>query len=107
MRIEIQTATTLVLKIGSSLLLSQTDEDTQGLNVEWLAAMASDIADARAKGQKIIVVTSGALALGCAKLNLQRQDLNVAQSQAASATGQIELVRGWQAALGANSADAI
>ncbi len=102
MRIEIQTATTLVLKIGSSLLLSQTDEDTQGLNVEWLAAMASDIADARAKGQKIIVVTSGALALGCAKLNLQRQDLNVAQSQAASATGQIELVRGWQAALGAH-----
>ena len=92
----------MVLKIGSSLLLSQTEDDTQGLNVEWLAAMASDIADARAKGQKIIVVTSGALALGCAKLGVQRQDLNIAQSQAASATGQIELVRGWQAALGAH-----
>jgi glutamate 5-kinase len=102
MRVEIQTATTLVLKIGSSLLLSQTEDDTYGLNVKWLAAMAGDIADARTKGQKVIVVTSGALALGCAKLGIQRQDLNVAQSQAASATGQIELVRGWQEALGAH-----
>ena len=101
MREEIQNATTLVLKIGSSLLLTQADADTktQGVDTQWLAAMASDIADARAKGQKIIVVTSGALALGCAKLGVDRQDLNLAQRQAASATGQIELVRGWQDAL--------
>ena len=103
MREEIQNASTLVLKIGSSLLLRQTDGDSQGLNVGWLAAMASDIAQARAKGQKIILVTSGALALGCAKLGVQRQDLNLAQSQAASATGQIELVRGWQSALDAQA----
>jgi glutamate 5-kinase len=103
MREEIQNASTLVLKIGSSLLLHQTDGDSQGLNVDWLAAMASDIAQARAKGQKIILVTSGALALGCAKLGVQRQDLNLAQSQAASATGQIELVRGWQSALDAQA----
>jgi len=103
MREEIQNASTLVLKIGSSLLLRQTDGDSQGLNVDWLAAMASDIAQARAKGQKIILVTSGALALGCAKLGVQRQDLNLAQSQAASATGQIELVRGWQSALDAQA----
>jgi glutamate 5-kinase len=103
MREEIQNASTLVLKIGSSLLLHQTDDDSQGLNVDWLAAMASDIGQARAKGQKIILVTSGALALGCAKLGVQRQDLNLAQSQAASATGQIELVRGWQSALDAQA----
>jgi glutamate 5-kinase len=103
MREEIQNASTLVLKIGSSLLLRQTDGDSQGLNVDWLAAMASDIAQARAKGQKIILITSGALALGCAKLGVQRQDLNLAQSQAASATGQIELVRGWQSALDAQA----
>ena len=103
MREEIQNASTLVLKIGSSLLLRQTDGGSQGLNVDWLAAMASDIAQARAKGQKIILVTSGALALGCAKLGVQRQDLNLAQSQAASATGQIELVRGWQSALDAQA----
>ena len=103
MREEIQNASTLVLKIGSSLLLRQTDGGSQGLNVDWLAAMASDIAQARTKGQKIILVTSGALALGCAKFGVQRQDLNLAQSQAASATGQIELVRGWQSALDAQA----
>ena len=86
----------LVVKIGSSLLVRDT-----ALDAKWLAALADDLAKAHAAGQEIIIVSSGAVSLGCAALNLQRDGLSLAESQAAAAAGQIELMRGWQNALAA------
>ena len=94
MRREILEADTLVIKIGSSLLL-----DAEALNRDWLAAMADDIAKLKGDGKKIIIVTSGAVSLGCAALGLHREGLTLPQSQAAAAAGQIALAQGWQAAL--------
>ncbi len=94
MRREIEQAETLVVKIGSSLLLTQ-----ERLNHAWLDAMAEDLAALAAQGKKPVVVTSGAVSLGCAALGLARDKLTLQQSQAAAAAGQIELARGWQAAL--------
>ena len=84
----------LVVKIGSSLLLQD-----DALNHAWLAAMAADFAKLNTSGKKLIVVSSGAVSLGCAALGLKRDQLTLEESQAAAATGQIELARGWQAAL--------
>ncbi len=94
MRREIEQADTLVVKIGSSLLLTQ-----ERLNHHWLDAMAADLAKLAATGKKLVIVTSGAVSLGCAALGLARDKLTLQQSQAAAAAGQIELARGWQAAL--------
>ena len=90
----INQAARLVIKIGSSLLLNN---DT--LNRDWLAAMAGDLAKLGKDGKKLIVVSSGAVSLGCASLGLKRRQLTLEESQAAAAAGQIELAQGWQAAL--------
>lgn len=90
----INQAARLVVKIGSSLLLQN---DT--LNRDWLAAMAQDLAKLSKDGKKLIVVSSGAVSLGCAALGLKRNQLTLEESQAAAAAGQIELAQGWQAAL--------
>ena len=63
----INQAARLVVKIGSSLLLQN---DT--LNRDWLAAMAQDLAKLSKDGKKLIVVSSGAVSLGCAALGLKR-----------------------------------
>ena len=94
MRREIENAQTLVVKIGSSLLLKN-----DALNHKWLAAMADDLARLHASGKSLIVVTSGAVSLGCAALGLARDQMSLEQSQAAAAAGQIELAQGWRAAL--------
>ena len=92
----IDDAQRLVVKIGSSLLLQN-----DALNRDWLAAMAQDLAKLNKGGKKLVVVSSGAVSLGCAALGLTRQNLTLEESQAAAATGQIELAQGWQAALAA------
>jgi glutamate 5-kinase len=97
MRAEIDHAKLLVVKIGSALLL-----EDETVNHKWLAAMAADLAAARATGKDIVIVTSGAVSLGCAALGLNRKGLSLAQTQAAAACGQIALLRGWQEALGAH-----
>ncbi|MCH1568711.1 MAG: glutamate 5-kinase [Alphaproteobacteria bacterium] len=91
----IDKASILVVKIGSSLLLKD-----EALNHDWLAALAGDIAALKNSDKQVIVVTSGAVSLGCAALGLERHQLTLEQSQAAAAAGQIELAQGWQAALG-------
>ncbi len=96
MRGAVDKAKLLVVKTGSSLLL-----DGEALNRAWLDALAADLATLRAAGQEVIIVTSGAVALGCAALGLQRASLSLAETQAAAANGQIALLRGWQEALGA------
>lgn len=86
----------VVVKVGSSLLV---DAATGTLRREWLAGLAADIAALRARGAQVIVVSSGAVALGRRALGLARGPLAVEQSQAAAAVGQIRLAQGWQEAL--------
>ena len=91
----LKAAQRLVVKIGSSLLIRDSDQGG-ALDEAWLMALADDLARAHADGQQIILVTSGAVSLGCAALGLDRANLSLAESQAAAAIGQIDLLRGWQ-----------
>ena len=71
----------LVIKIGSALLV---DDKTGKLRTEWLAALASDIAALKAEGRDVVIVSSGAIALGRRLLGLPGKALPLDQSQAAA-----------------------
>ena len=88
----------IAVKIGTALLA---DAATGGVNARWLASLAADINDLRANGREIIIVSSGAIALGRRILKLDKHTLTLEQSQAAAAVGQIALSRAWEDALGA------
>ncbi len=85
----------LVVKIGSALLV----EERGALRTEWLDSLAQDLQAARAGGQEVIVVTSGAIALGRAALGLKAGGLKLEEKQAAAAVGQIGLAQAYQATL--------
>ena len=85
----------LVIKIGSSLLV---DPD-QGLRHTWLNSLADDIQKLRDQSKEVIIVSSGAIALGRQILNLQQRRLRLDESQAAAAVGQIELGRVYRQVL--------
>lgn len=88
----------LVLKVGSSLLV-----DGAGARREWLTALVSEIAAAKARGQDVIVVSSGAIALGARRLGLEKGGRgSLADAQAAAAVGQIALSGLWAELLGAH-----
>ena len=89
-------AKTVVIKIGSALLV---DAASGGLRAAWLGAMAEDVAMLRARGQRVAVVSSGAIALGRGLLGLPKGALSLEQSQAAAAAGQIGLARAYAEAL--------
>src|SRR5207247_7243109 len=89
----------VVVKVGSSLLV---DADAGRLNEAWLASLAADIAKLHAAGRDVLVVSSGAIALGRSVLKLQAA-LRLEDSQAAAAVGQIALARTWSELLGAHS----
>ena len=91
MQNEINAAKRVVIKVGSSLLIRD-----GALDKQWLTGLAEEIKTASARGQQIMVVTSGAVALGSAGAGLDRQTLTLEQSQAAAAIGQIALTQGWQ-----------
>jgi len=84
----------LVVKIGSALLV-----EAGRLRSDWLAGLALDVADARARGTQVILVSSGSIALGRAILGLPAGPLALEQSQAAAAVGQIRLARAYEEAL--------
>ena len=85
----------MVLKIGSSLLV----DGAGRLRREWLDSLAADLAVCRDKRQEVIVVTSGAIALGRAALALKARMLRLEDKQAAAAVGQINLAHAYQASL--------
>lgn len=85
----------LVVKIGSSLLV----EPEHGLRRQWLSSLAADIAERRSAGDQVIVVTSGAIAMGRAALDIGRNASRLDEKQAAAAVGQIHLAHAYQAAL--------
>ena len=86
----------IVVKIGSALLV---DAETGGLRRNWLAGLIADIADLRARGAEVLIVSSGAIALGRRVLALPRGALPLEQAQAAAAVGQIRLASAYEAAL--------
>lgn len=86
----------IAVKVGSSLLV---DSQAGRLNESWLASLVADLAALHSDGRDILVVSSGAIALGRAVLKLPAGPLRLEDSQAAAAVGQIELARRWTAAL--------
>ncbi|NRP69385.1 Glutamate 5-kinase [Ensifer psoraleae] len=85
----------VVIKIGSALLVDR----KSGLKKAWLDAMCADIAGLKAKGVEVLVVSSGAIALGRTVLDLPAGALKLEESQAAAAVGQIALARAWSESL--------
>ncbi|MAY88565.1 MAG: glutamate 5-kinase [Pseudooceanicola sp.] len=90
------TARRIVVKIGSALLV---DRRSGQLRVDWLHALAQDVAMLRARGADVLLVSSGSIALGRSVLGLGNSDLALEQSQAAAAVGQIRLARAYEEAL--------
>jgi glutamate 5-kinase len=88
----------IVVKVGSSLLV---DSSAGKLKRDWLASLASDIAALHKDKRDLLVVSSGAIALGRAVLKLPAGALKLEDSQAAAAVGQIALARAWSEVLGA------
>lgn len=86
----------VVLKIGSSLIV---DEQSGVVRKDWLDALADDVARLRKLGAEVVVVSSGAIRLGRARLGLPRGALRLEQKQAAAAVGQIGLAQAWQQTL--------
>src|ERR1700728_1431069 len=86
----------IVVKAGSSLLV---DPPARRLNESWLASLIPDLAPLHRDVRDIIVVSSGAIALGRAVLKLPQGALKLEDSQAAAAVGQIALARTWTEAL--------
>jgi glutamate 5-kinase len=88
----------IVVKVGSALLV---DEDKNILNKAWLAGIASDISRLKAARKDVVVVSSGAIALGSRLLKIHNKTLSLQEKQAAAATGQVTLAHAWMEALGA------
>ncbi|UUP17525.1 glutamate 5-kinase [Nitratireductor thuwali] len=81
----------ITVKIGSALLV---DRKT-GLREAWLEALVEDIARLAASGADVLVVSSGAIALGRTVLGLERRRLPLEEAQAAASVGQIALSSAW------------
>lgn len=93
----------IVVKVGSSLLV---DHAAGAPKQNWLTALADDLVALHARGADILVVSSGAIALGRALLGLVPGPLKLEESQAAAAVGQIALSRTWAETLGARGVTA-
>jgi glutamate 5-kinase len=93
------TARRLIVKIGSALLV---DEASGDLRRPWLAALVEDIARCRRRGQEVLIVSSGAVAVGRRHLGLSGWALRLEEKQAAAAAGQIRLAHAYLEALGAH-----
>lgn len=89
----------VVVKIGSSLLVDRT---SGALNAFWLESLAEDVAALAKAGKQVIIVSSGAIALGRHVLGFPRGVLELEKSQAAAAVGQISLSSAYQAVLKAH-----
>ncbi|THD78034.1 MAG: glutamate 5-kinase [Phenylobacterium sp.] len=91
---ELAAAQRIVVKVGSALLVGQ-DGAADG---HWLHAFAADVARLRERGQQVLVVSSGAVALGRRRLSLGKRALTMPEKQAAAAAGQSALMRAWEEA---------
>ena len=78
----------IVIKIGSSLLIN----NEKSVKKKWLSSFAKDVQRLKSKNKNIIIVSSGAIALGCKKMNYKKANLKLDKSQAIASIGQIELM---------------
>ncbi|HEX5649378.1 MAG TPA: glutamate 5-kinase [Steroidobacteraceae bacterium] len=86
----------VVVKVGSALLVERA---TGQLSRAWLETLAADVAMLRGRGQEVVLVSSGAIALGRRELGLASGRLRLEESQAAAAVGQIRLAHAWKEVL--------
>jgi glutamate 5-kinase len=86
----------IVVKVGSSLLI---DHSAGRVKEDWLVSLCEDIAGLYGDNRDLLVVSSGAIALGRAVLKLPKGPLKLEDSQAAAAVGQIALARTWSEVL--------
>ncbi len=89
----------VVIKIGSSLLVQPS---TGRIHRSWLEALCEDIAHMRSRGQQVVLVSSGAIALGRRILNMNEGILRLEESQAAAAAGQVALAHAYSETLSAS-----
>lgn len=94
-RAAFEAARRIVFKVGSALLV---DAETGAANRAWLEAFCADAAALRAKGKQVLVVSSGAVALGRRRLALSGRKTTLPEKQAAAAAGQSLLMRAWEEA---------
>lgn len=95
----LQDAARVVVKIGSSLLV---ERDTGRLHRRWLESLAGEIVRLRGRDQQVVLVSSGAIALGRRYLGLRRDQRKLEELQAAAAAGQIILAHAYQDLLNAH-----
>jgi len=93
---DLRAAHRLVVKIGSALLV---DQKSGQIRHGWLDALADDVAACKARGQEVVIVTSGSIAVGREHLGLTGRPLRLEEKQAAAATGQIRLAHAYQETL--------
>jgi glutamate 5-kinase len=93
---DLGSARTVVVKVGSALVV---DAQTGAADAAWLATLAADLQRLSQRRQKVVIVSSGAVALGRRRLGLKRRDLSLPEKQAAAAAGQSLLMRAWEEAL--------
>ena len=86
----------LVVKIGSALLV----DNANRINRDWLDDLADDVAILRAAGHQVLIVSSGAVAIGSHVLGINPRRSRLEELQAAAAAGQVQLVHAYQDALG-------
>lgn len=86
----------VVIKIGSALLV---DAKTDTVNASFIEGIAADVAHLKQRGASVVIVSSGAVALGRRRLGLKRRALKLAEKQAAAAVGQVILAHAWREAL--------
>jgi glutamate 5-kinase len=86
----------IVVKIGSALLVEQ---DSGELHRDWLAGLIADVAELKARRKDVLIVSSGAIAVGRRLLGLGARALKLEEKQAAAACGQVKLAHAYQEAL--------
>ena len=99
---DLASARRIVVKVGSALVVGEDGAADRA----WLAGFCADVARLRARGQQVLVVSSGAVALGRRRLGLKAKGASLAEKQAAAAAGQSALMRAWEEALEPHGAHA-
>jgi len=89
----------LVIKIGSALLV----DGSTGIRTDWLQSLCDDIADLKAQGLDIVIVSSGAIAIGRQRLGLSTHILSLSDKQACAAAGQSRLTQAYERSLGTHA----
>ena len=85
----------IVIKVGSALVVDQASGQADHA---WLASIAADIARLRQRGQQVLIVSSGSIALGRQRLGLGKRTITLPEKQASAAAGQSRLMRAWEEA---------